>query len=84
MSTDGLVFVIEPEQHELRVAFEHARSRPLSDSCSRTAIIAPTGFDTAAELGVADVPVASGHRAAMDALQAVVKPLLLDLVEQVG
>jgi hypothetical protein len=35
-------------------------------------------------LGAVDVPVVSGRRAAMDALQAVIKPLILDLARQFG
>jgi hypothetical protein len=50
-----------------------------------SAVIAPVGFDVAGVLGAsADVPVTSGRRAAMDALQAVIKPLLLDLAKQFG
>lgn len=86
LKTDGLVFVL-PEQPasvpELRAAYEHARSQPLGKSYS--AVIAPEGADVAALLGTGfDVPVVSGGRAAMDALQAVMKPMLLDLAEQFG
>jgi hypothetical protein len=86
LKTDALVFVV-PEQSEaepeLRAAYEHARSQPLGKLYS--AVIAPVGFDVAGVLGAsADVPVTSGRRAAMDALQAVIKPLLLDLAKQFG
>jgi len=86
LKTDGLVFVA-PEQlesePELRAAYERAHSHPLGKLYG--AVIAPSGFDVPRVLGAgADVPVLSGGRAAMDALQAVMKPLLLDLAKQFG
>lgn len=81
--TDGLVFVVEPGERDLRAAFEHARSQPAPEGM-RVAVIAPAGFEVATELGVVNLPIASGRRAAMDALQAVIKPLLLDIVKRLG
>ena len=86
LKTDGVVFVApeQPESEpELRAAYERARSQPLGKLYG--AVIAPAGFDVAGVLGTsADVPVVSGRRAAMDALQAVMKPLLLDLAKKFG
>lgn len=83
LKTDGLVFVVpEQPQSELRAAYEHARSQPLGKLYG--AVIAPAGFDVAVLGAGVDVPVVSGRRAAMDALQAVMKPLLLDLAKQFG
>jgi hypothetical protein len=86
LKTDGLVFVVpeQPEsESELRAGYERARSQPLGKLYG--AMIAPAGFDVACVLGAGiDMPVVSGRRAAMDALQAVMKPLLLDLAKQFG
>jgi hypothetical protein len=86
LKTDGLVFVVSDQpgsEPALRAAYEHARSQPLGELYG--AVIAPGGFDVAGVLGAnVDVPVVSGHRAAMEALQAVMKPLLLDLAKQFG
>lgn len=86
LKTDALVFVVPDEpkpEAELRAAYDHARSQPLGKLYG--AVIAPAGFDAARVLGTTvDIPVTSGRRAAMDALQAVMKPMLLDLAKTFG
>lgn len=86
LKTDALVFVVPDEpkpEAELRAAYVHARSQPLGKLYG--AVIAPAGFDAPGVLGAdVAVPMASGRRAAMDALQLVMKPMLLDLAKTFG
>jgi hypothetical protein len=88
LQADAMIFVVGRGDSDAKSTFDRACAQlPCfgpGNTKSPIAIVTTDDVDARAVLGVGDVPIVSGPHAAIGALKALVKPMLLGLVKSLG